>query len=625
MYITLFYFFSFYISSIPTTQLLMLQRKTTQLLIRRLSLIPFFFEGDGGYPTEIPTATLLVRTNFPVRGWSTPNHSLDAPLIMTLWVPASKWLAPRKVIHSLCYLCSFNIDFGFKVRLIFVSHFHRKSELEKDSSIGEQNFGSSNARRDGTIASSQGLYHNLILKTVRENPKAFRDNDWVVPDYCSALVVDSDVLLSVINSTRHRPRVVLKIFRWAEGRKGFKHSEFVFCSVLEVLVENDLMSPAYWVVERAIDVNMEDVVVDVLIDGYSNYAISVKVLDLILWVCTKKSGVERCLLVFDKMVKNGFLPDAKNCNRILRVLRDRDLHGKAIELYELMGQFGIEPTIVTYNTMMDIFFRHGDVHLVLNLLQEMQGRGWSPNDITYNVLIDGLSEEGKIEKAKELYDEMLNKRLKLSVYSYNSLISGYCHKGMLVEAIGLEEDMEMRGTLPNVSTYNALMHGYCKQGRVGYAKQWIPVMLKKNTELDVISYNTLIYGYCLLGDVSEALSLLSEIRKRGISPTTVTFNIIIDGFSKIGDLEGARLMKNEMSRDGVSPDIFTYTILISSCYKTGNLAMAKEFYDEMVQVGLEPDHIAYATCIAGEVKVGNIDVAQKLQQEMLAKAAQHRS
>ncbi|EYU30028.1 hypothetical protein MIMGU_mgv11b0233081mg, partial [Erythranthe guttata] len=60
--------------------------------------------------------------------------------------------------------------------------------------------------------------------------------------------------------------MVLKIFRWAEGRKGFKHSEFVFCSVLDVLVRNGFMRSAYWVVERVIDVNMYDFA-NILIDG----------------------------------------------------------------------------------------------------------------------------------------------------------------------------------------------------------------------------------------------------------------------------------------------------------------------------------------------------------------------
>ncbi|KAL0372665.1 UNVERIFIED_CONTAM: hypothetical protein Scaly_0948100 [Sesamum calycinum] len=102
------------------------------------------------------------------------------------------------------------------------------------------------------------------------------------------------------------------------------------------------------------------------------------------------------------MVRNGFLPDVKNCNRILRLLRDRDLVGKAREVYEMMGPFGIKPTIVTYNTMLDSFCKEGNVQQALDLLLEMQRRGCHPNDVTFNVLINGLSKKGDFEEAKEL-------------------------------------------------------------------------------------------------------------------------------------------------------------------------------------------------------------------------------
>ncbi|CAA2973060.1 Hypothetical predicted protein [Olea europaea subsp. europaea] len=182
------------------------------------------------------------------------------------------------------------------------------------------------------------------------------------------------------------------------------------------------------------------------------------------------------------MVGSRFLPDVKNCNRTLRILRDRNLVGKAREVYGMMGDIGIEPTIVTYNTMLDLFCKKGEV-------------------------------------AKELIVEMLNKRLKVSAYTYNPLICGYCQKGMLIEALGLREEMEVRGALPSISTYNAFMHGFCKLGRVSDARMWIPVMLKRNMVPDVVTYNTLIYGHCQLGDITEALLLLFEMRRRNVDPT----------------------------------------------------------------------------------------------------------
>lgn len=60
----------------------------------------------------------------------------------------------------------------------------------------------------------------------------------------------------------------------------FQRSEFAFCVILEILVKNNLMRPAYWVVERVISVKMEGIV-DVLVDGYVVPKVSVKLFDLL--------------------------------------------------------------------------------------------------------------------------------------------------------------------------------------------------------------------------------------------------------------------------------------------------------------------------------------------------------
>ncbi|KAK9276291.1 hypothetical protein L1049_005822 [Liquidambar formosana] len=126
--------------------------------------------------------------------------------------------------------------------------------------------------------------------------------------------------------------------------------------------------------ERVISVNMHGIV-EVLIYGNSSFEVSVKLLNFLLWVYTKKLMIQQCLSTFDKMIRNGLLPDVKNCNRILRILRDKDLVGKAREVYKKMGEFGIKPTIVTYNTLLDLYCKEGEVQQALDLLLEMQ-RQW---------------------------------------------------------------------------------------------------------------------------------------------------------------------------------------------------------------------------------------------------------
>ncbi|KAF5948161.1 hypothetical protein HYC85_014118 [Camellia sinensis] len=485
---------------------------------------------------------------------------------MTLCVRASKSIAK----------CSSrrNLD-SLKVRLIFSS--------PCPSDFSDYNNNNNNNSTTTTISKtfSETHFGNLILKTIEDKPWAFASKYWVVSEQLRTVILDPELFIRVLNSVRGRPRVALRLFRWAEGQPGFKRSEFIFCTILEILVQNNLMGSAYSVMERVISVDLHGIV-DVLIDGYVNAEVSIKLLDLLLWLYTKESMVEQCLLIFDKMVRNGFLPDVKNCNRILRMLRDKDLVGKTREVYQLMGMFGIKPSILTYNTLLDSFCKDGEVQQALDLLLEMQRRGCTPNDVTYNVLINGLSKKGEFDQAKGLIVEMLNLGLKVSAYTYNPLILGIW-------------------------------------GKVTDARQKFRDMLGKNLTPDIVSYNTLIYGYCRLGDVTEAFLLLYELEGTNLNPTVVTYNTIVDGLCRLGELEDAKRLKEEMINHGILPDVFTYTILVNGSVKVGNLQMANEFFDEMLHKGLEPDHFAYTTRIAGELKLGDTSKAFRLQEEMLAK------
>lgn len=121
-----------------------------------------------------------------------------------------------------------------------------------------------------------------------------------------------------------------------------------------------------------------------------------------------------------------------------------------------MAGFGICPTIVSFNTMLDSYRKEGNVQEALDLLSEMQKKGCVPNDVTYNVLINGLSKKGEVDKAQELIKEMMNSGLKVSAYTYNPLIYGHCNckKGGIVEAMGFGDEMERNGAKLIVSSFN---------------------------------------------------------------------------------------------------------------------------------------------------------------------------
>uniref|UniRef100_A0A803L4F6 Pentatricopeptide repeat-containing protein n=1 Tax=Chenopodium quinoa TaxID=63459 RepID=A0A803L4F6_CHEQI len=76
-----------------------------------------------------------------------------------------------------------------------------------------------------------------------------------------------------------------------------------------------------------------------------------------------------------------------------------------------MLESNIAATVETYNTLVDMFCKDGNVEEAEATLQRMTHRGVAPNIITYNALLDGYCLRGQMENAQKLLGLMEQKRL----------------------------------------------------------------------------------------------------------------------------------------------------------------------------------------------------------------------
>nr|CAD1831443.1 unnamed protein product [Ananas comosus var. bracteatus] len=172
----------------------------------------------------------------------------------------------------------------------------------------------------------------LIASTAASDAGAF-GRGWVSPAPLAALPSDRALLLRALASLRGRPRLALRLFRWAERHPSFAPSPAPFCAALALLADAGLARAAFSVAERALRLGLHSVVDFLLLlvgSGGAEFrfefavsdATAAKLLDLLLWVYTKCSMAERAVSAFYKMAAHGLSPDVRNCNRILRALRD---------------------------------------------------------------------------------------------------------------------------------------------------------------------------------------------------------------------------------------------------------------------------------------------------------------
>ncbi|XP_031265483.1 putative pentatricopeptide repeat-containing protein At1g12700, mitochondrial [Pistacia vera] len=239
---------------------------------------------------------------------------------------------------------------------------------------------------------------------------------------------------------------------------------------------------------------------------------------------------------------------------------------------ELMIQRGLQPNIVTYNTLMDgycLLHRFNDAKELL-ISMESKGckpygfvvfglilrRGLRPDVVTFTSLIKVLCLEKRSLEAMELFKKMAVFGVRPNAITYWTLIKGLCQTGNTSVALRLHEEMVAGngegGVIckPDIVSYGSMIDGLCKDELVDKAKELFLEMKGKRIKPDVVVFNSLIYGWCFVGNLEEAKGLFvemadqvgdawklfDEMKLYNVAPDSVTYNILVDGICKNGSV-----------------------------------------------------------------------------------------
>ncbi|KAF5180933.1 Pentatricopeptide repeat-containing protein [Thalictrum thalictroides] len=324
-------------------------------------------------------------------------------------------------------------------------------------------------------------------------------------DQFKVIVNNQELFLCALDSIRERPKVALRFFKWAEIQPGFKRSEYAFCAILDILVENNLMRSAYWVMEKAVQVDLHGIV-DVFIDGHVKPEVSIKLLDLLLWIFTLKG---RYLLL--EMRERGCNPSDITYNVLINGLSKKGQLDQAKEFIEEMLKVRLKISAYTYNPLIHEYCKEG------KFLEAFDGGNGKKrcfshhSDLIGNMIVAFL-----------LLDELTSKRLIPTVITYNILIDGLCRLGDLEAAQKIKEEMTMCKVLPNIFTCTILVNGFCKMGNLKVAKLFFEEMFNKGLQPVCFAYTTKILGELKLGDPSQAFNLYEEMLAREVPPSLIT-------------------------------------------------------------------------------------------------------
>lgn len=269
---------------------------------------------------------------------------------------------------------------------------------------------------------------------------------------------------------------------------------------------------------------------------------------IILHILTKKSKFKSAQSILRTLLASRSIDLPGHCNKGLLSI--------ATKLKNLMGKNGLEPNVVTFNSLIHGFCKEGKLHEANRFFSEMKVMNVTPNTVTYNTLINGYGQVGNSNMAGKVYEEMMRNGVKADILTYNALILGLCKEGKTKKAAFLVKELDKENLVPNASTYSALISGQCARKNSDRAFQLYKSMVRSGCHPNEQTFKMLTSAFVKNEDFEGAFNVLMDMFARSMASDSNTLLEIYDGLCQCGKENLAMKLCHEMEARRLIPEGF---------------------------------------------------------------------
>eukprot|EP00928_Gymnodinium_smaydae_P040952 TRINITY_DN27731_c0_g1_i1.p1 TRINITY_DN27731_c0_g1~~TRINITY_DN27731_c0_g1_i1.p1 ORF type:complete len:392 (-),score=68.38 TRINITY_DN27731_c0_g1_i1:107-1213(-) len=258
--------------------------------------------------------------------------------------------------------------------------------------------------------------------------------------------------------------------------------------------------------------------------------------------CTRLRQYEEALEVFRQVQQ----PDGILCSAALNACAKALKYTEAQEIWSSMKSEW--KSVVGYSTMIDLCRRLRKVGEAEAFFAEMRAAGLEPNVITYNSLIGVYGMVGQHHKAVETFEKIRHNLLpQASEISqqmcYTAVMSAVARVGDYAKAREYFVAMTEAGVKPNHTHFNTLLTSCAKCELADHAHAILQTMPQWGLEPRIEDYTALLM--CCRHDLPRCKGIFEEIRKAGLFINGLTYVTMLEAYVLGRDAPGARTLLEE--------------------------------------------------------------------------------
>nr|XP_043619035.1 pentatricopeptide repeat-containing protein At4g21065-like [Erigeron canadensis] len=278
--------------------------------------------------------------------------------------------------------------------------------------------------------------------------------------------------------------------------------------------------------------------------------------------CGKPDFAER---VFLKMVN----PNLFSWNSM--IYGYSQLYGapKALEFFERMPK----RDIVSWNMIISILSKHGNVVKTLGMFIEMCHQGFRPYSMTYASVLSACTSVYELGWGTHLHARIIRFQLSVDEFVGSGLIDLYAKCGNFKKARQVFNDMKEH----DIVSWTSLMGGAAHCGNGSEAFSLFKEMKKVPVVSDQFTLATVLGACSNLKDSNLGSQIHAYSVRLGIDHLIPVANALITMYAKCGDIQSAKNTFQWMSHR----NLISWTTMITSFSNSGYVEKAQEYFDNM--------------------------------------------
>ena len=289
-----------------------------------------------------------------------------------------------------------------------------------------------------------------------------------------------------------------------------------------------------------------------------------------LLVLARHGRVEEARRLLPAMEARGVRPNAVSFNTVMAAGAAAGAWPAVRQLLdEMEATPGLAPDVVSYNTAMSALrpvvysftgAPDGRAALALGLLDKMRDKGLKPDATTYNILLDVCRKSGQLEAAHALLPAMKAEGQGPDRVTYNTLAEGYLWAGRFADASALLAQAQEDGCRPDTVTPRlelTALAGLRRDAEVEASVRQAMGLRGRGRALE-----TALLAMVSAGRVRDGIALVGRLEEGGSNQETDGGGVggsISDGAwltavracRGAGDLEGGIALLAEVGRRGL--------------------------------------------------------------------------